>query len=258
MEDQYLSRKQRRKMERQAKKEKKNMFYMNKKSKKKPIMNKEEEDEIEEKVTKHPSKKDKIKPNKIKKVKDIIEENDSKDQIDKDIEYLENKLGLADEKNLQKLNRTLTLENYDHDLLSFLDNIDSVVKKKDISDYTKVKSKDNKTEEEEIPSEMEEIESNDDEEIEEEEEEEAPKKKPKKEKVVTKPVEKIQKEVQIDDKEQVQKFQKELTSLMNKIAESNIAFLLPDVFTKIATFKKTNNNTFSLYDTITKISLKLL
>ena len=31
MEDQYLSRKQRRKMERQAKKEKKNMFYMNKK-----------------------------------------------------------------------------------------------------------------------------------------------------------------------------------------------------------------------------------
>ena len=65
MEDQYLSRKQTRKMERQAKKEKKNMFYMNKKSKKKPIMNKEEEDEIEEKVTKYSSKKDKIKQNKI-------------------------------------------------------------------------------------------------------------------------------------------------------------------------------------------------
>ena len=261
MEEQYLSRKQRRKMERQAKKEKKNMFYMNKKSKKKIKMNKEEEDEIEEKVTKYPSKKDPIKQNKIKKVKDIIDESDSKDQIDKDIEYLEDKLGLADEKNLQKLNRTLTLENYDHDLLSFLDNIDTVVKKKDLSDYTKVKSKANKKdeEEEEIPSEIEEeIESDGDEEIEEEEEEEVPKKKPKSEKVVTKPIEKIQKVVQVDDKEQVQKFQKELTSLMNKIAESNISFLLPDVFTKIATFKRTNNNTFSLYDTITKISLKLL
>lgn len=259
MEEKFLSRKQRRKMERRAKKEKKDLFYRNSKVNKQKRKN-----SVDNNLVENESKKNKkeIKVNKIEKSKVQIKEKDNKkqkikkdevlDDIDKEIEYLEGKLGLKDEKNVKKLTKTLTIENYDPDLLDFLDNIDSIVQKEDITSYKKLKN-------ESIEKEKTIKEENDENE---EKEEEKPKimhlKKIKPKKEESKQKKKKEKSLSLTEIEQNEKFKKELTSLMNKIAESNISFLLPDIFTKISNFTKINKNIFFLYDTVSKIALKLL
>ena len=272
MEEKFLSRKQRRKMERKAKKEKKDLFYRNSK-----INKQKRKNSIDNNLTERESKNDNKEIKKVKtneKNKKEINETENKklkvqkdeilDDIDKEIEYLEGKLGLKDEKNVKKLTKTLTIENYDPDLLDFLDNIDSVVQKEDITSYKKSKNslKEKEIKEEYDDNEEEEEELEEEKEEEEEEEEELPKIKqlkkirPKKEEQKQK--KKVEKPLSLNEIEQNEKFKKELTSLMNKIAESNISFLLPDVFTKITNFTKNNKNTFFLYDTVSKIALKLL
>ena len=62
----------------------------------------------------------------------------------------------------------------------------------------------------------------------------------------------------ISKKEIINKFQREINSLLNKIAESNVSLLVPDMFKKIEEFNNNIKDNFILFDLITKISLKLL
>jgi nucleolar MIF4G domain-containing protein 1 len=62
----------------------------------------------------------------------------------------------------------------------------------------------------------------------------------------------------ISKKEIINKFQREINSLLNKIAESNVSLLVPDMFKKIEEFDGDIKDNFILFDLITKISLKLL
>ncbi len=169
MEQKFLTRKQKRKMERRQKKEKMNEYYMKKfsknkfSSKNKLNKNNQKSDFFE------PKSKNKIQPqskkesqkNKSKKdiifndeeidINDIdlekIEEQNSKnkkdkenkkekeqkkvikDDIDLDLEYLEKKLNLKNEEVFDKYKKSIALENYDADIFDFLDNIDSSVQK---------------------------------------------------------------------------------------------------------------------------------
>ena len=316
MEQKFLTRKQKRKMERKQKKEKMNEYYMKRFSKNKFNKNnnkfkqttayKEEafEKNKKSKQTTKPNKKnnnilfndekidisdidlEKIDDKKSDKKEDInIKEKKEKDDIDLDLEYLEKKLNLKNSDIMDKYKKSMALENYDADIFDFLDNIDSSVqkgidkyKKYDPNTYNKkikdseVVNKKNEIESEEENEEEEEDEfenmeegeeleddnlneeleegQREDDELEEEEEEdnednedeeenenndEKYNKKEKKEKEEKKEII-ITKEMKQQNIELMNQFKKELTSLLNKVAESNLSLILPALFNKISSF----------------------
>ena len=74
----------------------------------------------------------------------------------------------------------------------------------------------------------------------------------------------LTKEIKQKNEELINQFKKELTSLLNKIAESNLSFILPAIFSKISTFfdsyqdkdKISKNKT--IYDIISQILIKTI
>ena len=204
-------------------------------------------------------KKENINKNKKdKEDKKEIKEKKEKDDIDLELEYLEKKLQLDNKDIMNKYKKSMALENYDEDIFDFLDNIDSAVQK-DVDKYKKYdpnsfKKNENKSEEEgeeeeggdeeeeeqgeegeEFGEEEEEVEEKEDDEDdgdnnEMEEKEEDNNEKNKKEK------EEITKEMKEYNIELEKQFRKELTSLLNKIAEANLVLILQAIFDKISAF----------------------
>ena len=169
---------------------------------------------------------------------------------------------LKDPKEFEKFNKTITMENYDPDLMDFLGNIDSIMNidkeeylnKKSIKD--KEKKNKNKNKEKEIEKEKHNLK---DKEEKEKEKEKIKNKKIKKENEdEPKTMLKKDNNKDISKKEIINKFQREINSLLNKIAESNVSLLVPDMFKKIEEFNNNIKDNFILFDLITKISLKLL
>ena len=202
MEQKFLTRKQKRKMERKQKKEKMNEYYMKRFSKNKFNKNnnkfKQNKAHKEEAFEKNKKSKQTTKPNKKNNnilfndekidISDIdLEKNDDKksnkkedidkkekkekDDIDLDLEYLEKKLNLKNSDIMDKYKKSMALENYDADIFDFLDNIDSSVqkgidkyKKYDPNNYnTKIKDKEVDNKKNEIESEEENEEEEEDE-----------------------------------------------------------------------------------------------
>ena len=169
MEQKFLTRKQKRKMERRQKKEKMNEYYMkkfsknkfnqknkfkknqkeeyfdrNKKNKKQNkqsnliqrnykkddlLFNDEQIDLNDIDLEKIDEKKINIKKDNNNKKEKEKEKERIKDDIDLDLEYLEKKLNLKNSDIMNKYKKSMALENYDEDIFDFLDNIDSSVQK---------------------------------------------------------------------------------------------------------------------------------
>ena len=232
-------------------------------NKKKNILFDDEQIDISDmKLEKISDKKEEKKENinknkKVKEDKKEIKEKKEKDDIDLELEYLEKKLQLDNKDIMNKYKKSMALENYDEDIFDFLDNIDSAVqkgvdkyKKYDPNSFKKNKNKsveegeeeeeegDEEGEEqeeeegEEYGGEEEEVEEKEDdgdnEEVEQKEEENNEKNKKEKEEIT-----KEMKEYNIELEKQ---FRKELTSLLNKIAESNLVLILQAIFDKISAF----------------------
>ena len=291
MDDKFLSRKQLRKQKRLEKKEKRDKYFRNRAMKKrrdsinsnksnksnmsnksfnsyKNIKNmklnkdkfknqkKEKKIEIKEKEKKEIQNEEIYELNTDKKKYHYEEE----DELEKELRYLEGKLKLKDPKEFEKFNKTITMENYDPDLMDFLGNIDSIMNidkeeylnKKSIKD--KEKKNKNKNKEKEIEKEKHNLKDK-----EEKEKEKIKNKKIKKENE-DEPKSMLKKDnnKDISKKEIINKFQREINSLLNKIAESNVSLLVPDMFKKIEEFNNNIKDNFILFDLITKISLKLL
>ena len=251
------------------------------------------EESIKKKV-KNGKKEDNLK-NKIKEDKKIEKE---KDDIDLELEYLEKKLQLDNKDSMNRYKKSMVLDNYDEDIFDFLDNIDSAVqkgvdkyKKYDPNNFNKKKDKDNKKEEEneelekeeneeieddeenednqnededfedkdneENEEEEEENENKNDDDNEEEEEEEEEVKKDKNIKIKEKKIEKS-KEMNQYNEELIKQFRKELTSLLNKIAESNLALILQAIFDKITAFMEAYQNKKSKIETTYRIITEVL
>jgi len=330
MEQKFLSRKQKRKMERMQKKEKKNEYYMskfqknkNKQNNKKKESNQNDKNKIENKKDKtkkleNKSKKqnilfeDKIDISdmKLEKIGNIKAENNSKkekndkiknnkeerkitkekDDLDYEIEYLEKKLQLSNKDTLNKYKKSMALDNYDEDIFDFLDNIDHAVEKS-VDKYKKYdpnkKNKKHDNDDEEEEKEEEEEEENEDEENGENEEEEDDEDKDMEEeneeneefkdennqeeeeekeeeedniksnnskrenKEITKEMKKYNQELE-------SQFRKELTSLLNKIAESNLVLILQAIFDKITTFMDSYQDKKSKVEITYKILTEIL
>ena len=219
---------------------------------------KEKEIEIKEKEKKKIQNEEIYELNTDKKKYHYEEE----DELEKELRYLEGKLKLKDPKEFEKFNKTITMENYDPDLMDFLGNIDSIMNidkeeylnKKSIKDKEKKNKKKNK--EKEIEKEKHNLK---DKEEKEKEKEKIKNKKIKKENEdEPKTMLKKDNNKDISKKEIINKFQREINSLLNKIAESNVSLLVPDMFKKIEEFNNNIKDNFILFDLITKISLKLL
>ena len=287
MDDKFLSRKQLRKQKRLEKKEKRDKYFRNRAMKKrrdsinsnksnksnmsnksfnsyKNIKNmklnkdkfknqkKEKKIEIKEKEKKEIQNEEIYELNTDKKKYHYEEE----DELEKELRYLEGKLKLKDPKEFEKFNKTITMENYDPDLMDFLGNIDSImnIDKEEYLNKKSIKDKENK--EKEIEKEKHNLK---DKEEKEKEKEKIKNKKIKKENE-DEPKSMLKKDnnKDISKKEIINKFQREINSLLNKIAESNISLLVPDMFKKIEEFNNNIKDNFILFDLITKISLKLL
>ena len=163
---------------------------------------------------------------------------------------------LKDPKEFEKFNKTITMENYDPDLMDFLGNIDSImnIDKEEYLNKKSIKDKENK--EKEIEKEKHNLK---DKEEKEKEKEKIKNKKIKKENEdEPKTMLKKDNNKDISKKEIINKFQREINPLLNKIAESNVSLLVPDMFKKIEEFNNNIKDNFILFDLITKISLKLL
>jgi nucleolar MIF4G domain-containing protein 1 len=285
MDDKYLSRKQLRKQKRLEKKEKRDKYFRNRamkkrrdsinsnKSNKSNMSNKsfnsynniknmklnkdklknqkkEKEIEIKEKEKKEIQNEEIYELNTDKKKYHYEEE----DELEKELRYLEGKLKLKDPKEFEKFNKTITMENYDPDLMDFLGNIDSImnIDKEEYLNKKSIQDKEKRNKNKGI-----------------EKEKQNSKDKEEKEKIKNKKIKKENEDEpksmlkkdnnkDISKKEIINKFQREINSLLNKIAESNISLLVPDMFKKIEEFKNNIKDNFILFDLITKISLKLL
>ena len=226
-------------------------------------------------------KNDKIKNN--KEERKITKE---KDDLDYEIEYLEKKLQLSNKDTLNKYKKSMALDNYDEDIFDFLDNIDHAVEKsvdkyKKYDPNKKNKKLDNDGEEEEKEEEEEEEnedeengeneekedkdmeeedeeneeledENNQEEEEEKEEEDNIKSNNSKKEnKELTKEMKKYNQELE-------SQFRKELTSLLNKIAESNLVLILQAIFDKITTFMDSYQDKKSKVEITYKILTEIL
>ena len=220
-----------------------------------------------------------------------------KDDIDLDLEYLEKKLNLKNTEVMDKYKKSMALENYDADIFDFLDNIDSSVqkgiekyKKYDPNNFNKkteekneinnnkkdINSENEEIEEEEEDDDFENLEEGEDfenledvEELEDEEENEEEKEVENKDKNKTKENKEkkeiiITKEMRQQNTELIQQFKKELTSLLNKVAESNLSLIIPAIFNKISSFTdsyKENDNklkTKILYEILSEILIKTI
>ena len=293
MDDKFLSRKQLRKKKRLEKKEKRDKYFRNRAMKKRKDSinsNKSNKSNMSNKsfnsynnIKNMKLNKDKFKNQKKEKEIEIKEKEKKKiqneeiyelntdkkkyhyeeeDELEKELRYLEGKLKLKDPKEFEKFNKTITMENYDPDLMDFLGNIDSIMNidkeeylnKKSIKD--KEKKNKNKNKEKEIEKEKHNLK---DKEEKEKEKEKIKNKKIKKENE-DEPKSMLKKDnnKDISKKEIINKFQREINSLLNKIAESNISLLVPDMFKKIEEFNNNIKDNFILFELITKISLKLL
>ena len=293
MDDKFLSRKQLRKKKRLEKKEKRDKYFRNRAMKKRKDSinsNKSNKSNMSNKsfnsynnIKNMKLNKDKFKNQKKEKEIEIKEKEKKKiqneeiyelntdkkkyhyeeeDELEKELRYLEGKLKLKDPKEFEKFNKTITMENYDPDLMDFLGNIDSIMNidkeeylnKKSIKD--KEKKNKNKNKEKEIEKEKHNLK---DKEEKEKEKEKIKNKKIKKENEdEPKTMLKKDNNKDISKKEIINKFQREINSLLNKIAESNISLLVPDMFKKIEEFNNNIKDNFILFELITKISLKLL
>ncbi len=278
MDNNFLSRKQLRKQKRLEKKEKRDLYFRNRAMKKRRDSinsNKSNRSNFSNKSNNSINNKNELQKKKFKKGKNIKKDNENNiiseddleeintdtkkeftdDDLEKEINYLEGKLKLKDKKKFEKFNKIITMENYDPDLMDFLGNIDSVMNI-DKEEYLKKKGLTNKELELEKKDNI------------------KSKKKEIKNKISNKKIKEINKDnikeeepksmfkkdnnQEITRTEIINKFQRELNSLINKIAESNISFLIPDMFNKIDEFNKKIKDNFILFDIITKISLKLL
>ena len=289
MDDKFLSRKQLRKKKRLEKKEKRDKYFRNRamkkrrdsinsnKSNKSNMSNKsfnsynniknmklnkdkfknqkkEKEIEIKEKEKKEIQNEEIYELNTDKKKYHYEEE----DELEKELRYLEGKLKLKDPKEFEKFNKTITMENYDPDLMDFLGNIDSImnIDKEEYLNKKSIKDKEKRNKNKEIEKEKQNAKDK-----EEKEKEKIKNKKIKKEnedKDEPKSMLKKDNNKDISKKEIINKFQREINSLLNKIAESNISLLVPDMFKKIEEFNNNIKDNFILFELITKISLKLL
>ena len=287
MDDKFLSRKQLRKQKRLEKKEKRDLYFRNRAMKKrrdsinsnksnksnmsnksfnsyKNIKNmklnkdkfknqkKEKKIEIKEKEKKEIQNEEIYELNTDKKKYHYEEE----DELEKELRYLEGKLKLKDPKEFEKFNKTITMENYDPDLMDFLGNIDSImnIDKEEYLNKKSIKDKEKRNKNKEIEKEKQNAKDK-----EEKEKEKIKNKKIKKENE-DEPKSMLKKDnnKDISKKEIINKFQREINSLLNKIAESNVSLLVPDMFKKIEEFNNNIKDNFILFDLITKISLKLL
>ena len=287
MDDKFLSRKQLRKQKRLEKKEKRDKYFRNRamkkrrdsinsnKSNKSNMSNKsfnsynniknmklnkdkfknqkkEKEIEIKEKEKKEIQNEEIYELNTDKKKYHYEEE----DELEKELRYLEGKLKLKDPKEFEKFNKTITMENYDPDLMDFLGNIDSImnIDKEEYLNKKSIKDKEKRNKNKEIEKEKQNAKDK-----EEKEKEKIKNKKIKKENE-DEPKSMLKKDnnKDISKKEIINKFQREINSLLNKIAESNVSLLVPDMFKKIEEFNNNIKDNFILFDLITKISLKLL
>ena len=289
MDDKFLSRKQLRKQKRLEKKEKRDKYFRNRamkkrrdsinsnKSNKSNMSNKsfnsynniknmklnkdkfknqkkEKEIEIKEKEKKKIQNEEIYELNTDKKKYHYEEE----DELEKELRYLEGKLKLKDPKEFEKFNKTITMENYDPDLMDFLGNIDSImnIDKEEYLNKKSIKDKEKRNKNKEKEKEKQNAKDK-----EEKEKEKIKNKKIKKEnedKDEPKSMLKKDNNKDISKKEIINKFQREINSLLNKIAESNISLLVPDMFKKIEEFNNNIKDNFILFELITKISLKLL
>ena len=221
-----------------------------------------------------------------------------KDDIDIELEYLEKKLQLDNKDTMNRYKKSMALENYDEDIFDFLDNIDSAVEKGvdkyqkyDPNTFNKKKEKDLKKEdneeeeneqseegeddeEEEDGEEFEDEENGnedeeegmeDDDEGENEEEDDENKSDIEEEGEENKKVnknkeKKISKEMREYNEELIKQFRKELTSLLNKIAEANLVLILQAIFDKISAFmdayQDKNTKIETTYKIITEILIK--
>ena len=287
MDDKFLSRKQLRKKKRLEKKEKRDKYFRNRAMKKRKDSinsNKSNKSNMSNKsfnsynnIKNMKLNKDKFKNQKKEKEIEIKEKEKKKiqneeiyelntdkkkyhyeeeDELEKELRYLEGKLKLKDPKEFEKFNKTITMENYDPDLMDFLGNIDSImnIDKEEYLNKKSIKDKENK--EKEIEKEKHNLK---DKEEKEKEKEKIKNKKIKKENEdEPKTMLKKDNNKDISKKEIINKFQREINSLLNKIAESNVSLLVPDMFKKIEEFNNNIKDNFILFDLITKISLKLL
>ena len=184
-----------------------------------------------------------------------------KDDLDYEIEYLEKKLQLSNKDTLNKYKKSMALDNYDEDIFDFLDNIDSAVEKS-VDKYkkydpNKINKKTGKDDEEEDENEEEDGENEEDEEEENDENEDIEEEKEVDEELKDennqeeeeekeedniknnnskKENKELTKEMKKYNQELENQFRKELTSLLNKIAESNLVLILQAIFDKISTF----------------------
>ena len=289
MDDKFLSRKQLRKKKRLEKKEKRDKYFRNRAMKKRKDSinsNKSNKSNMSNKsfnsyknIKNMKLNKDKFKNQKKEKKIEIKEKEkkeiqneeiyelntdkkkyhyEEEDELEKELRYLEGKLKLKDPKEFEKFNKTITMENYDPDLMDFLGNIDSImnIDKEEYLNKKSIKDKEKRNKNKEIEKEKQNAKDK-----EEKEKEKIKNKKIKKEnedKDEPKSMLKKDNNKDISKKEIINKFQREINSLLNKIAESNISLLVPDMFKKIEEFNNNIKDNFILFDLITKISLKLL
>ena len=185
-------------------------------------------DNIDSSVQKGLDKYKKYDPNNINKKMKESEINTDKNKISKKEEKLDEEEDEDDFENMEEENEELEDDNQDEEL-----------------------------EDEEF--EEEEDENNEKEEKEEKEGKEVKKetKKEKKEDIV------ITKEIKQQNELLVTQFKKELTSLLNKVAESNLSLILPAIFNKISQFmesyqEKTKTKTKITYEIISDILIKTI
>ena len=270
MDDKFLSRKQLRKKKRLEKKEKRDKYFRNRAMKKRRDSinsNKSNKSNMSNKsfnsynnIKNMKLNKDKFKNQKKEKKIEIKEKEkkeiqneeiyelntdkkkyhyEEEDELEKELRYLEGKLKLKDPKEFEKFNKTITMENYDPDLMDFLGNIDSImnIDKEEYLNKKSIKDKEEKKKEKIKNKKI---------------------KKENEDKDEPKSMLKKDNNKDISKKEIINKFQREINSLLNKIAESNISLLVPDMFKKIEEFNNNIKDNFILFELITKISLKLL
>ena len=287
MDDKFLSRKQLRKQKRLEKKEKRDKYFRNRAMKKRKDSinsNKSNKSNMSNKsfnsyknIKNMKLNKDKFKNQKKEKKIEIKEKEkkeiqneeiyelntdkkkyhyEEEDELEKELRYLEGKLKLKDPKEFEKFNKTITMENYDPDLMDFLGNIDSImnIDKEEYLNKKSIKDKEKRNKNKEIEKEKQNAKDK-----EEKEKEKIKNKKIKKENE-DEPKSMLKKDnnKDISKKEIINKFQREINSLLNKIAESNVSLLVPDMFKKIEEFNNNIKDNFILFELITKISLKLL
>jgi nucleolar MIF4G domain-containing protein 1 len=199
----------------------------------------EEINKSDEKIKRYKKNKTKTKAN-----KDIDGEHFSKDinnsdnnirnmthdEIAAEIKQLEKKLGFKETRRYDAYKKRLAMENHDEDLIDFLDGIDTYVQKQKSIPKAKLK---NET-------------------------------KPKKQKETIETLEDIKSQSKLfkktDNSEETLTFtfQKDITSLLNKISEANLNLMLPDFMNKLDEYNKVKSRRQVTYDTITKFALKLM